>query len=493
MDLLSIPTTSALPSTQSIPASHPIVQKTLSRLSRSSLISLVLDWLDDRNRENVAPYLAHPDDEPDEQEIYPPARSLAELRELYQDLQAGKGSKRDVVERVTEGDFRDGLTLYQLAMADMQYLYDHPLSQKWTALKVVRLQEDEEAASKPAAIPRFHPSTFLRNLQREVLPDVKAHFNLDRHGTLPLTILRIFILESPYATSTALSKPHQQITESSRTFYIAFPDASPFVFISLLPPTPMSGHASRGGNKSLRKLMLDGIPKAFSKPRERYKLESTNLSARSLAALVERRGPNGTNAAGGGWSIYAEEKKDGLDNPLNVHLPTPERSVEGADETEKKNQEAIGLKRARDEDSRVVKRRKQVAQVRFGHTGKADDGKGIERLDIRMEDPFPGVTELPDNAEEADASTSELRRKRTGRQSNIQFEDATGDDVSSDGWTPDVRFTFHGTHVHAGIRELVEAGIMDGEKMPGWMTGEEGVSVGAVRRGRIRGYKGSGV
>jgi len=53
--------------------------------------------------------------------------------------------------------------------------------------------------------------------------------------------------------------------------------------------------------------------------------------------------------------------------------------------------------------------------------------------------------------------------------------------------------TFHGSHVFAGMRELVEAGIIDGERMPGWMTGEEGVSIGVVKSGRIRGFKGSGV
>lgn len=491
MDSISIPTTSALPSTQLVPSSHPAVHKTLHRLSRSSLLSLVLDWLDDRNQENVAPYLAQSEDEEDEQDLYPPAQSLSELREIYTELQAKKGSKRDVVDRVIEGDFRDGISLYQLAMADMQYIYDHPLSQKWTALKVVRLQEDEPS-SKPASIPRFHPSTFLRNLQREVLPDVKAHFNIDRHKTLPLTILRIFIIESPYNTAAALSAQKQSASDSSRTFYIAFPDASPYVYISLLPPSPVAAQpASKADSKSLRKLMLDGIPKAFSKPRERYKLESTSLSAKNLEALVDRRGPNGSNAAGGGWGIYAEEKKGGVDNPLNGQLPTPETSVEAVD-GENKKQQPSGLKRVREEDDRIVKRRKLVAKVRFGNNGKVDDGKGIERLDIRIEDPFPEIT--PPDTDELEEPSADTATKKKGRRSTIHFE--TGQDDGgepADGWRPDIRFTFHGTHIHAGMRELVEAGIIDGEKMPGWMTGEEGVSIGAVRRGRIRGHKGSGL
>ena len=193
MASISVPTSSALRHAQLIPATHPAVFKTLHRLSRPSLLSLVLDWLDERNQENTGPYLLSQNDADDAQDTYPPVTSLHALREIYTDLQAKKGSKRDVVDRIIEGDWRDGISLYQLAMADMQYLYDHPASQKWTALKIVRLNPSED--KKPPSIPRFHPATFLQNLQREVLPDVKAHYNLDRHSTLPLTILRIFILE----------------------------------------------------------------------------------------------------------------------------------------------------------------------------------------------------------------------------------------------------------------------------------------------------------
>jgi central kinetochore subunit Mis15/CHL4 len=497
MSSLSIPTTSALSSTQLVPSTHPAVYKILQRLSRPSLLSLVLDWLDERNQENLAPYLADPENEDDDdQDLYPPAPSLAALREIYTELQTRKGSKRDVVDRIIEGDWRDGITLYQLAMADMQYLYDHPASQKWTALKIVRMAEDE-LSSKPTAIPRFHPSTFLRNLQKEVLPDVKAHYNLDRHSTLHLTILRVFIIESPYNSSAALHTQKQHTTfDASKTFYIAFPDASPYVYVSLTTTTSTPGQpSSMSDNKSLRKLTLDGIPKAFSKPRERYRLESTSLSARNLEALVDRRGPNGTNAAGGGWGVYTEEKKDGRENPLNNQLSTPEASLLESDD-EGKETKQLGLKRQREEDEKVVKRRKLVAKGRFGNSAKFDDGKGIERLDVRIEDLY-SLTRAVGEDDEVDEISGEGvadKKKKKGRRSTISIElERDEAEAVGEGWRPDIHLTFHGNHIFAGIRELVEAGVIDGEKMPGWMTGEEGVSVGVVRDGRIKGNKGSGL
>ncbi|KAK0099410.1 hypothetical protein ONS96_008437 [Cadophora gregata f. sp. sojae] len=483
MASISIPTSSALRHAQIIPAAHPAVFKSLHRLSRPSLLSLVLDWLDERNQENTGPYLLSQDDEDDAQDTYPPVSSLHALREIYTDLQANKGSKRDVVDRIIEGDWRGGISLYQLAMADMQYLYDHPASQKWTALKIVPLTPSED--KKPTSIPRFHPATFLQNLQREVLPDVKAHYNLDRHSTLPLTILRIFILESPYNTTLAL-QGRQKAFDSSKTFYVAFPDCSPYVYVSLAAATIPGAAAD---NKSLRKLMLEGIPKAFSKPRERYKLESTSLSARNLDALIEQRGGGRTNAAGGGWSVYVSDAK-ATNNPLNIQQPTPESSVP---EEEPDEPSTLGMKRKRISDASVVKRRKLIATSRFGNTGLPNDGKGIERLDIQIQDIFPSSTPVgEEDIWNPDPSPTSNQQKR-GRRSTINFEQAGEEEVQAEGWRPDIRITFQGSHVFAGIRKLVEEGVVDGEKMPGWMTGEEGVSIGVVKDGRIRGFKGSGM
>ncbi|KAL2073912.1 hypothetical protein VTL71DRAFT_11238 [Oculimacula yallundae] len=483
MTSISVPTSSAFHPTQLIPATHPAVFKTLHRLSRPSLLSLVLDWLDERNEGTSAVYLISSEDSYDIQSSYPPASTLSELREVYEDLQAKKGSKRDVVDRIIEGDWRNGISLYQLAMADMQYLYDHPASQKWTALKVVRLTPSTD--KKPPSIPRFHPATFLQNLQREVLPDVKAHYNFDRHVTLPLTILRIFILESPYNSTLAL-QGKQKILDSTKTFYVAFPDSSPCVYVSLAAPA-IRGAAS--DNKSLRKLMLEGIPKAFSKPRERYKLESTSLSARNLDALVEQRGGGRTNAAGGGWSVYISDMKTSS-TPLNVQQPTPETSVP---QEEPEEPTSLCMKRKRTSDAVAIKRRKLLAASRFETSALADDEKGIERLDIQIQDPFPSATPVEDeDIWDPDPSPTSNQQKR-GRRSTINFEVAEEDEVQAEGWRPDIRITFQGRHVFAGIRKLVEEGVIDGQMMPGWMTGEEGVSLGVVKEGRIRGFKGSGM
>ncbi|KAK7948569.1 uncharacterized protein PG986_009455 [Apiospora aurea] len=511
MARLSVPTTARLPSSLPVETSNSAVVKLLNRLSRPSLLSMVLDWLDPTNQSMCPPLLQGRDD--DDDDFYPPAGSLEELRDIYSDMQQRKGSKREVVDRIVEGDWRNGVTLYQLAMADIQYLYDHPGSLKWTAYKIQRLKtpSSEDGAEGPQkldkeclAIPRFHPSTFVQNLQAEVLPDVKAHYNLDRPEGMPLWLLRIFILDSPYNTGLAVSNRIGERAatsfDASRTVYIAFPRR-------LAARLPSTGATTTGESKSLRALIVEGIPKAMSRPRERYALRPAHLSTRNLAELLHVKGAGRTNAAGGGWSIYASENQR-TDSPLNPVLPTPPLSDEDATEGlagGARKKRALSTKTTHDKYQQEAKRARLVAQARFGDSAKADDGKGIERVDILVEDPFAAVTgerrgggDAEDVGEDDDTSSQQHKRTK-GRRSGVDLAFERGQDGDEDDggdardWKPQVRLTFHGSHVFAGIRQLVEAGIVDGERMPGWMTGEEGVTIGAVRHGRIRGYKGSGL
>lgn len=526
MARISIPTTARLSSTLRLDPSSPPVTRVLNRLTRPSLLTLVLDWLEDANAPLCAPYLrSQQDDDQDDDaaDLYPPLASLEDLRDLYLDMQARKGSKREVLDRILEGDWRHGLTLYQFSAADLQHLHDHPTSLQWTAYRVVSLKmpTPQQAADgdyplkvdpESLVVPRFHPSTFLQNLQAQVLPDVKAHYNFDRPKDLPLLLLRIFILNSPYNTNLATAgaaggnKASATAFDASRTIYIGFPDGSPNVYIS---KSQTIGPATASETKSLRALVVEGIPKALSRPRERFALRPTNLKTKNLRELLHRRGPGRTNTAGGGWGIYADEKKK--ESPLDAVLPSPPLSEEdeavparNAGEAERERKRASSPDTRRDE--RRAKRAKLVAHARFGDSARVDDRKGVERVDIVIDDPFPEkVAASEDDTEEddEDEAPQEKFRGNAGRRSQMdvsfdqvreQDDGGGGEEEEDEGgtWRPRVKLSFHGSHVFAGIRQLVEAGIIDGEKMPGWLTGEEGVTIGAVRHGRIRGHQGSG-
>ncbi|KAL2213848.1 CHL4-domain-containing protein [Sarocladium strictum] len=513
MARFSIPTTARLPSTLRVDSTNPAVIKSLSRLSRETLISLALDWLDERTLPNAIPHLQRPENDEDEEDdlddLYPPARSLQELEQLYTDLQQQKGSKRDVVGRILEGDWRHGLTLYQLAMADLAYLDEHPLSQRWSSYSILPLQQlpkDAEEDEKPKvdkqslSVPRFHPSTFLQSLQAQVLPDVKAHYQFHRPKNLPVLLLRIFVIDSPYNSDLALSNVDATGSsanfDSSRSVYLAFPNGSPSLYISRSQNT---GTINRGESRSLHSLIVDGVPKALSRPRERFTLKSTNFSSRNLGALLDKKGSGRGNSAGGGWSIYADEKIK--ISPMDTVLPTPPLSRESSSNASRKR--ALHVSQA-DQSS---KRAKLIAKARFGSSAIVSDGKGLERFEVVLQDPFPAsasrVAVHDDDEDDGEDSTIAPRRSTAARKSTIEAalkqvglnddDDNDGSAGETNGWAPSLKLTFRGSHVFAGIRQLVEAGIVDGERMPGWMTGEDGVTLGAVRYGRFRGSKGSGL
>lgn len=514
MARISVPTTSSLPSTLRVGTSNASIQKSLNRLSRESLISLALDWLDDANLPNAIPYIQGEDDEDEgEDDIYPPCRSLDELKQLYLDMQQQKGSKRDVISRIVEGDWRTGLTLYQLAMADFAYFDQNPNSKKWSAYQILPLmppsrnQDDEEILKpdrKSLTIPRFHPSTFLQNLQSQVLPDVKAHYHFHRPKDFPVLLLRIFLVDSPYASNLALTARDASGTATnfdfSRTVYIAFPDGSPALYIT---KSQSIGAVGTGDSKSLQSLIVNGVPKALSRPRERYTLKSCNLASRNLDAILEKKGSGRTNSAGGGWSIYGDERNG--ESPLDTVLPSPPLSRESSltNERRKRVTELTPMDRA-------TKRAKLVAKARFGDSSIVSDGKGVERVEVVMQDPFPSAKTIPDeddgddgdDGEEADQQSGprSTNRRRSKIDAVIQEvdhssapDDAEEENEGSGTWTPSVKILLQGIHVWAGVRQLVEAGIIDGERMPGWMTGEDGVTTGIVRSGRIRGHNGSGL
>ncbi|KAH0428883.1 chl4 family chromosome segregation [Colletotrichum camelliae] len=479
MARFSIPTKRALSSDVRLPTSSAAVQKALTRLSRPSILTLALDWISDENVSLCVPLLG---DDVDKDGLYQPAKSLEELRTVYKDWQCRNGSKREVLDRVTEGDWQHGLTLYQLAMADAQYLQDHPTSQRWTAYRILPLkdvssvddeQQPPDLDRESLKLPRFHPSTFIQNLQSHVLPDVKAHYHIHRPQGLAMSVLRIFIIESPYNTSMAqlgdsLAPPDSDV-DCSRTLYLAFPDASHYIYLS---KSQTIGPLGAAESKSFRNLVIEGIPKALSRPRERYFLKPMNVSTKNISALLQARGVGRANAAGGGWNIYGDKKKN--ESPLDNTLPTPPLSEESSDDSLDPT-ERTANKRNGDTlygSHCSLKRARLFAQARFGSTARLDDGVGIERVDVAIEDSFP-----------------------VRRQYGVDDEEMTSHISNNEGsgWIPNVKVTLHGAHVFAGVRRLVENGIVEGQRMPGWLTGEEGVTLGAVRHGRIRGHRGSGL
>ena len=475
---LSVPTTEPLPHALRLPSSHTEVTKILSKLSRTSLLSLASEWCQEENLATCGPYISTEEEEEDPEAPYTAAESLDEVQELYEEsLPSRKGTKREVLDRILEGDWRHGISLLQLAMAETRSILEHPTALRWVAMRLSKPgtqtdgdndddnenDNDTSASQTPnqnPPLPHFHPQTFLLNLHRELAPLTKPHYYTHRPPTHPLTLIRLSLHTTPYTTQRTLA------TTAPKSIFLALPHATPFLYISS-PTQPTDA-------SDLHRIVLDALPRALSRPSERWELKSTALVARSLDALLALRGSGRGNAAQGGWSVYAEGVEEG---PIEYGGLAEGEGGAGREDLGKEDGEEGkgnlrpvggwkgGFQHASPTQGLSLGRRKRlkrVAEGRFGvSAGDEGDGKGLHRFDVKIEDAFPGSGDVDD--------------------SNATVDEGEGGKP----WKPRVKLSFQGSHVFAGIRKLVESGIIGATKLPGWMTGEAGVSNGVVRNGRL--------
>ena len=541
-----VPTLTSISSAEKTPSTARPLIKTLSRLSRPSLIRLALKWLEPENQPLCAPYLASNRDieeETEEDYLYTPAENIEDLRKIYEGLKDQSDSKRDVIDRILDGDWRRGISLHQLAMVDFQHLGDNETSMRWSALRLVPLEgsgdddygslKEKRRISAPA-FPRLHSSTFMQALQREISPLVKAHYYL-HHLTLndaPLTVLRLYVADTPY---DAPSATQSFFTDGARAIFIAFPDSCPYIYVALngLGGSTNKHSGPTSDAAALKRTVLEAVPKALSKPQQRYALETTAMTARSLKTAYALRGNGKGGASGGAYTIFVDAKPD--DSPLTVSQAPFAGKLLGLEENSHSGDVrpgdnapqcdvSYGRKRKaladRDsnvqtiQDDRGMKKRRTEAARLFGATGLKDSEHKapIDRLQIRLDEYFlcrgsegrhsdldASTAHREDNSSIPSATTSKLKRSSLLDRWNPHYtKDPSSlctahntSTISAQSRSP-VTLTFHGTDIFAGLRKLAEKGMLDMEKLPPWMTGEENVSNGLVRDGVMISGKGGG-
>ena len=532
------PTNAPVSSSLRVPSTSNSLVKSLIRLSKSSLIDLALQWLQEENQPTCAPYLAsnrNLEEEVDEDYLWSPAETVEELRLTYHRLRFEYNIyKRHIIDRILDGDWRRGLCLYQVATIDLQYLSENDRAFRWTALKLVPHSEDEEGDQQPlkkkrrigpAPYPTISPTTFLRNLQHEISPLVKAHYHLHQTNTpQKLSIIRICVAYSPYADPQSSLQSPMLFTDPNRTIFIALPDSCPFIYISVSGGTKESVSAkkrsvsARMDITSLKRTVLEEIPKALSKSQHRYAFESTSLTARSLSTMLALRGNRGTNAANGIYTIFA---KGAVDNsPIDAEKASFAEKILQAcvgkeDKGESTNVSELSLRINEPTETRtalvekstnVLRPRfpkceedrinlKIAAAARFGitenlqakrETSESEPG-GLDRLQIRLDEDLFSL-----NAKSSPASVVNIVQHDIDPFNQSSTADQTLGGQPRQG-SARMTLTFQGSNIVLGIRKLVESGVIGVEKLPAWMTGEEGISGGTVRDGVVVHGKGSGV
>ena len=99
-----------------------------------------------------------------------------------------------------------------------------------------------------------------------------------------------------------------------------------------------------------------------------------------------------------------------------------------------------------------------------------------------MPQPFPDQTTL---STATDQSLPQITPNPALDRLEIQLQDPPTLEPGPSPHQTVVSLTFAGSDVVAGLRQLAELGVIDPNRMPSWMAGEEGVSSAVIRGGVI--------
>lgn len=265
---------------------------------------------------------------------------------------------------------------------------------------------------------------------------------------------------------------------------------------------------------SLKRIVLEGIPKALSRSQHRYSLQSTALTARSLLTILALRGNCGTNAANGAYNVFAKGVVD--NSPIDAEKITFAQKIldacedSGDSERDHSNAElSSGSLQPSDRRTVLTVRSTNALMARTAQDELVDlKIAGIKRFGL----PDSGE-QKPELAESKDAKVpggldrlqvrfdeelflqddhkSPSKPPQLGNHDVDPFDQITKGDLPRQD-TARMTLTFQGSDVFQGLRKLVESSAISLQKMPAWMTGEEAISGGTVKGGILVRGRGGG-
>ncbi|MCJ1350920.1 MAG: hypothetical protein MMC33_000902 [Icmadophila ericetorum] len=555
---VAIPATNALKDSDLVPSKSQIVSKALDKISRAGVFELVQTWLKDDAPPACAPLLAE-DDTVEVEGDYAPADTVKELRNVYEKLDVEKATKNEVIDRIREGDWHHGISIFQLATVDMQHLAEHPMFLTWKAYKIVLrsvVKASDRVGHKKPKVPRLDTRSMIKSVQPYLAAMARAYCNIASVPSPSVKILRVQVFDTPYSVSRSRSKfDITELPNSFITVYTVIPENSDHIFMA--SKTERSGGLSKTFQpEHISRIIVDALARGISKQYERYKFKSVSLSSQNLEALIAQSSGGVTAPLGGGWS-FIDGGFEGSPLQMSLTINSKKRKkdekeapeIDAPSETAPSKRPRVNIPQTRSRPT--TEKGRAWAKIHFRDTALPDDGKGLESLSVRIEEPFvfpsstgrrstispandtvskpserfqnerpwsasrkfgPGLGPTPESKGLPHDKSSQRRTTQQTRQYSASppplpsgpppAADCTALDsqpvnFSSDleppetppptPFNPTVQITFHGTHVFAGVRTLVETEVIEGKTMPKWMAGSEGFSRGVVREGRLVG------
>lgn len=380
--------------------------------------------------------------------------------------------KRKLVDKILYEYWQRGLNLLQISQIDCQLIVDRPNAYYWI-LSTVR---DRGGLGNEVPI-LLDPQRFLNDLAQDLNTLYMTYIYICKHPDYPLVIIRIQVFDlQPISSSTFSSKavlnsnPH--IT-SHKPYFIAIPMNSPHIIHS-------------PGLSVVSKIVLQAVERNLSQdPTNILKLQATENQkpVRSLESMHILKGNSRFGSSLGAWTPYADGTVDALplDTLQNHKLIAKDTSAKEVLETD-------------DEWDKL----KKIANLRFKGSvdGKLQSHRYYDDVKpaSKRRKKFAGAVSFNNFEETVDDGYEEVQNLDRNQFSSIaplQYVEFTLQDAVSDKQEENsgIVLKLSGSDVFAGLHELSvqsiekEKMILNPETVPGWFTGEEGVTSGAIKNG----------
>lgn len=589
----TVPSRRPLAHTLRLPSQSATVRKTLGRLNYQSLVSLALDWLSDdnirycepvtvesretRRRDNAIrrkrkfgsldgaagldgdgdgdvdddTFVDRSSDDVLEEDVapYDTAVNVDEVRDVYVVLgaRAGGGGKKEVLDRILEGDWRDGLSLYQLAMAETRFVMENSQSVRWhgmqferivresggsvrggraerndgdndgdgdddggetastassghlTSTRTTRLTDHRHDSARVSGLSlniATRTSSFLATLHQRLSALVRAHYYVIWHPhDRPVSVLRLHLRDSPYATERA-ARDSRAVTNPKGG------------------NRPGGGGGGASGDHSWKTVFFvfpDDTPYVYVGTLSTGFIGSSSsaTAGNPLMKLLVDAIPAALSRPHARLQLRPTSLScRSLDMMLKIRGPG--RGGTG-------HAGGVWSQLVPDDLSADGVERGGYVGPTNGHFEPALEWRRreVEPLGVveaeRRTGPFL-TTALSGGSEriESDREKAEKKRWMDGAKARFGHARPTLDGVGIDQFDvciqdsldrrvhhragegsgtdmacPSVSLSFRGSDVFGGVRTLVEMGVVDAKTMPGWMTGVGCVSRGTVRDGSL--------
>lgn len=436
-----------LPNTYVPVLSKKVLTAVLSRLPKSSIISLILLW---PLLKNTQPPL--PDTSTSQKEYNQQVRNAAKLMKS----ESSKWKKSKLVDSILFEYWPSGLNLLQLAQIDCQLIVDNANSYYWMLSTVKNAWGSQVPLS-------LDPPLFLKRLARELSKIFMSYIYVCTHPNLPLVLIRIQVFDlmpSRKQSATLLATPISHIT-SHKPYFLAVAMNSPHLIHS-------------PGNDLVSEIVLQVVESSLAdSPRDLLLLDTPTLqkAVRSLESMHILKGVSRFANSLGPWIPYADGEAD--ISPLA-------------------NFEDHPVLMAREEICNSAEEKlEKMANVRFKGTpsGEIKSDLLFENHKSLRKRKNPEAEEDDDNTVSKQAKKSRFSSVAPIRCAEFTIKNLLGQSNDDGDLSSNVKMKLLGTDVFGGLHELATKATKPGDAvviadmLPGWLTGEEGLSCGVIKDG----------